>query len=134
MLNAESRKYFNRAYLGSGSAFSFYAISKFNHSQQLKELSKIEDDDKLIEYLRTADSDVLASFYPRSPKTLYIPWVPTIEKPNTIGAFMTKTPEEIYSSDDVPIMDTMFSIALKVFVDRCGLKEIEKFVKCSRIF
>ncbi|KAG4071890.1 hypothetical protein HA402_006051 [Bradysia odoriphaga] len=115
MLNVESRKYFNRAYLGSSSAFNFYAISKVDHSQQLKEFFKINDESKLIEYLRKTNSDLLSSFYPLSAKgkSLYVPWVPTIENPNTVGAFMTKTPEEIYSSNNAPIMDTMFSIASK---------------------
>ncbi len=116
MLNEESRKYFNRAYLGSSSAFNFYAISRVGHLQQMKEFSKIDEEDKLIEYLKTADSCVLSAFYPPSAtgKTLYVPWVPTIEDSNTVGAFITKTPEEIYHSDKAPIMDTMFSIASKV--------------------
>lgn len=121
MLNAESRKYFNRAYLGSSSAFNFYAISKVDHLQQTKEFSKIDDEFKLIEYLRTASSDVLASFYPLSAKgkSMYVPWVPTIESRNTVGAFMTRNPEEIYGTDDAPIMDTMFSIASKVQTEIC---------------
>lgn len=116
MLNEESRKYFNRAYLGSSSVLSHYTLSEVDHLQRMKEFSKIDDKDKLIEYLKTTSSDVLSTCHPFSMngESLSVPWVPTIENPNTVGAFITKTPEDIYNSDRAPVMDAMLSFTSKV--------------------
>lgn len=116
LLNKESRKYFHRAYLSSSSAFSHYALTKANNLQQLRDFVKINDTKELIEYLRIAESGFLSTKYPfEFLKTLTVPWIPTIETPNSIEAFMTKTPDEIYNSDEAPVVDTMFSFNSKVF-------------------
>lgn len=115
MLNEISRKYFTRAYPISGSAYSSYALLKENHVHKIQNCSQIHDMDKLIEYIRTTDADVLRHCYSyKFPGELHPVWVPTIESPNTVGAFMTKTPDEMYSLGMAPAMDTMFSFASQV--------------------
>lgn len=116
MLNKESRKYFTRAFLSSGSAFSYYAFSDRNHLDQMKNCSEIHDEGKLIEFLKTVDSKDLEecqTFSFKNPNT--VPWAPTTESPKTIGAFKTQPPNEIYNSDDPPVMDTLFSFTSEVF-------------------
>lgn len=116
MLNVESRKYFTRAYFSSSSAFSYIAINTTNHVQRMREFSKVDDMDKLIEYLKTTKSDVLEKCHTMDnfDMTLISSWVPTIENPDTIGAFMTETPEVTYKSGNVPMIDTMVSFTSKV--------------------
>lgn len=118
MLNQISRKYFNRAFLSSGTALSFHHFAEANHLQRMMEYSKIDDKDQLIEYLKVADSDFLSRCYPVviDSQTYYLPWVPTIESPEIDGAFITTTPEQIYNSNEAPIMDVMFSFNSKVSV------------------
>lgn len=113
MLNEESRKYFNRAYLMSSSAFSFYAFSKANHVDKVKECSGIADNNRLIEYLKTAESSALSKCY-RLEKEFITTWIPTVEPPETVGAFLTKTPDEIYDSDEAPTIDALFSFTFQV--------------------
>lgn len=43
------------------------------------------------------------------PDGLHPVWVPTIEPTCAKDAFLTKTLDEIYSSDDAPRLDTLFS-------------------------
>lgn len=116
MLNKESRKYFNRAFASSGSAFSFYALSKDDHLKRMQEFSKINDKDKLIEFLKTANSKELSESQPFSfGKILYAPWVPTIESSTTKGAFISTKPDEIYNSNEAPVLDSLFSVTSVVF-------------------
>lgn len=68
---------------------------------------KINDMDRLIEFLKTASQADLVNC--TSPS-----WYPTIESPNTKGAFLTKSPEEVYRSDSPPIVDVLFAFASKV--------------------
>lgn len=110
MLNEESRKYFNRAFLSSCTALSFYALSETSHLQRMKDFSKIDDEAKLVEYLKTKNSETLANSFLGMVRL----WVPTIENPNTVNAFITETPEEIYNSNKAPVMDAMFSFNSKV--------------------
>lgn len=117
MLNEESRKYFNRALAMSSTAFNYYALFEPNHLKRMQDYTKVEDNAKLIEYLKNADSKTLANCYQTGNLELILldsPWVPTIESPSTKGAFITKTPEEIYNSDAAPVMDTMFSFNSQV--------------------
>lgn len=113
MLNTESRKYFYRTFSGSGSAFSYDALIKGNNIDKVKECTKINNTEKLVHFLKTANSSTLTDCHPAND--IIFEWLPTIESPNTVGAFITKTPEEIYNSDEAPIMDTLFSFTNKVW-------------------
>lgn len=120
LLNEESRRYFNRAYLSSSSAFSHYALREANHLRGMKDFTKISADEELIGYLRTANSDFLSKHYPFTyGKSLTPPWVPTIEHTNAVRPFITKTPDEIYGSGEAQAIDIMFSFNSKVF---CQIK------------
>lgn len=117
MLNKESRSYFNRAFAASGTAITTNALTKVNHVQQVQECSKIVEMDKLIEYLKTENSNTLIKCPQfENPVNLNTIWAPVVESIDTKGAFLTKTPREIYSDPDegVPIMDTMFSFTSQV--------------------
>ena len=118
MLNEESRKYFNRAFAISGSSLNYYPLYEPNHLERMQNFSNIQDKQKLVEYLKTADSATLANAHRTNDLGQFLLetcWVPTIENPEIKGAFMTKTPEEIYKSDKAPVMDVMFSFASQVF-------------------
>lgn len=115
MLHDESRKYFNRVFAFSGSAFCAYAMRKPNHVQLIQECSQIYDMNKLIDYLKSSKTSTLNACYPWIyPGGLISKWVPTIESPNTKGRFFTKTPDDIYSSGKAPPMDSMFSFTSQV--------------------
>lgn len=109
MLNEESRKYFKRAFLSSSTALSYYTFNKTNHLQEMRHYAEIEDKYELIEYLKNEKSHVLSK-YPY----VGLPWLPTIEHPNVVNAFMTKLPEEIYDSDNAPVMDVLFGFNTQV--------------------
>lgn len=110
MLNDSSRKYFNRVYASSSSAFSAYALHRANHLQKAHECFQINEMDKLIKYLKTTNSSTLVKCYP-SPSPA---WVPTIENSRAVGAFLTQTSDEIYGSNKVSPLDTMFSFNSQV--------------------
>lgn len=116
MLNEESRKYFNRAFLISGTALTYFALSEPNHMERMQNYSGIKDIEKLIEYLKTIDSEMIAKCHETTEfKHLFIsPWVPTIEIMKK-GAFITRRPEEIYSYDTNLVMDTLWSFTSQVF-------------------
>ncbi|XP_055312128.1 esterase B1-like [Sitodiplosis mosellana] len=119
MLNEESRKYFNRAFAQSSSSLNYYALQKQNHLERMQNFSNIQDKQQLVEYLKAADSAELAKLLKQNEygKILIdLLWAPTIESPETKGAFITKTPEEIYKSDKAPVMDAMFSFTSDEFV------------------
>lgn len=107
MLNRESRKYFRRAFLASGTSLNpSYRLNDGDHLQLLQRCTQIDDVDRLIEYLKTANDSRIArcNFSNRGI------WSPTIECSNAPKAFLTKTPDEIYVSEkNAPILDTMFS-------------------------
>lgn len=127
MLNVDSVKYFKRAYLSSSSAFSpFYAFPNGNHLDKMKQCFKIEDQEKLIEFLKTANSIQLSACQTFKPKNIdNVPWGPTIENPATVGAFKIKSTDELYNSDDSPAIDTLFSFNSQVF-------EIVNFLNCDQ--
>lgn len=115
MLNEKSQKFFTRAYPISGSAYSSYALLKENHVHKIQNCSQIHEPSKLIDYIKTTAADNLRRCYSyKFPGGLHPVWVPTIESPNTVGAFMTKTPDEMYSLGMAPSMDVMFSFATQV--------------------
>lgn len=115
MLNEKSRKYFKRAYPISGSAYSSYALLKENHVHKIQNCSQFHELSKLVDYIKTSDADVLRRCYSyKFPGELHPVWVPTVESSNTVGAFMTKTPDEMYSLGMAPVMDVMFSFASQV--------------------
>lgn len=55
MLNEESRKYFNRAFTLSSTALNYYVLHEPNHLERMQNFSQIQDKQKLIDYLKTAD-------------------------------------------------------------------------------
>lgn len=111
MLNEESRKYFNRAIIMSGVSFNNFALYESNHLERMQNFTNIKDEQKLVEYLKAADSAVLAKVtgLKDSRYIVQTSWAPTIESPETNGAFITQHPEEIYQSDKAPIMDAIFT-------------------------
>lgn len=120
MLNEESRKYFNRAFSMSDTALNYYALSEKNHLKRMQDCTKIYDKRELVEYLKTTWTIVLSHCTKLTiEKTLPdIPWGPTIESPNTKGAFITEKPEQIYKSDKAPTMDAMFSFTSQVNISK----------------
>lgn len=119
MLNVESRKYFNRAFSSSGSAMNLFVLRKENHIEQIQKCSQTNEIDEMITYLKTTSNLILGNctvrgFYSDGGDPYPI-WIPTIERANTKGAFLTQTPAEIYNSSFVPAMDVMFSLNSHVF-------------------
>lgn len=115
MLNEESRKYFRRAFAISNSAFSGLGLSTKNHVQHVQKCAQSDKIDDLVKYVKTADITTLRNCYFRKfPGELFNYWTPTIEIPTAVGAFMTKTPNEILNSDNAPVLDIMFSYASQV--------------------
>lgn len=113
MLNKESRKYFTRAYLVSSSVFSKYVISEANNVKQVQNCAQMKDDRQLIDYLKTANASVLKTCDEYEGR-LITKWKVTIEHPDAIEAFITKTPDDIYSSGEVSAIDAVFSFASAV--------------------
>lgn len=114
MLNVNSRKYFQRAYASSGTAFSSFSLRRRNHMQLLQNCSHLNDVTKIIEYLKETDAmKILFDCYPAENGTRRV-WAPTIEMPTAVDPFLTKTPNDIYDSNDAPVMDAMFSFSEEV--------------------
>lgn len=122
MINSESRKYFQRAYAVSSTSVSFYALRRSNHLQPIRECSNLDKIDEIIEYVKTTSALKLAICKSaRDLNNILLTWVPTIEPPGTVGAFLSKSPEEIYTSNSAPIMDAMFSFTSEVLSFHCTL-------------
>lgn len=115
MLNEQSRSYFTRAYSANGSPFGYFSLSESNHMNRMQECSNINEPLRLIEYLRATDSKTLIQCHFDSGKTMKPEWAPTIEKPDTPGAFISQMPEDTYNSSQAPIMDALFSFTSQVF-------------------
>lgn len=117
MLNEISRNYFNRTFVSSSSVFNMYALRRKDHVKILQNCTQLDDIEQIVEYLKTTDmASILYGCYPLksfSERFWYI-WVPTIEAPTTPGAFLTKTPNEIYNSTERPVMDAMFNFMAEV--------------------
>lgn len=92
----------------SDSAFYNYAVHHSNHMPLLQKCFGINQMDRLIDYMKTTNS----SNFVQCDKPINHP---AIESSSTKGAFLTQTPEEIYSSDKPPILDVMFGFNSKVF-------------------
>lgn len=65
-------------------------------------------DSELVDFLRVVNSEILSKCGGQD-------WQLSIESPNATGAFITKTPKEIYTSDKAPVIDIMFVTASQVF-------------------
>ena len=117
MLNEESRKYFTRALPISNTAFSGMTLFKESHVQHIQECSQLNEINDLIEYVKTSNVTTLRRCY-NSEFKFTIHWTPTIENSNAVRAFITKTPDEIYSSDKAPVLDAMFIFATQVYLPR----------------
>lgn len=117
MLNEESRKYFQRAMVMSGSIFSYFALTEGNHLEKIQKCTPKTDIIETIEYLRTANaSDIVrCNFRDDWGKTLKPEWVPTIEPKGTKNAIITQSPDNIWNSKNAPVIDTLFSFTSKVF-------------------
>lgn len=118
MLNEESRKYFKRALVMSGSVYSYFAMTEGNHRQKLRECARTQNLDEIIRYMKVADSKILLQCYFENDwgKTLKPEWVPTIESPGTKGAIITQSPDDIWNSswNRAPTIDTLFSFTSQV--------------------
>lgn len=116
MLNEESRKYFNRVYIGSGSALNDRTFSQENHIERMQNFTKIVNVHKMIEYLKTASSESLDDCGEMNSfgRTLNLSWSPTIENRNRTGAFITQTPKDLYNSGEIPSIDALFSFTSQV--------------------
>lgn len=115
VLNAESRKYIKRALILSNSAFSFSAYRDGHNWNDVKNCTNISDDKKLVEHLKTADRTKLTKCHPFNGKISGSIWQPRIEKPETKGAFLDRTPEQYFQSKRVPPIDIMFGMTSAVF-------------------
>lgn len=109
MLNKESRRFVNRAYLASGSSLNpaFHPWRRPSQMQNVKIYFQKNDTNTLIEYLKIASNKDLiysASHF----------WIPVVENRNAPSAFLTDVPENILKSRDAPVMDTMFSFTDQV--------------------
>lgn len=106
MLNSESRKYFKRSFVASGTSLNSYILNDNSHVQLMITCTEIDDMNKLIEYLKTETISSMARCNLQGTEI----WSPTIECHNAPSAFLTKTPGELYMSEETaPIVDTMFS-------------------------
>lgn len=113
MLNKESRRYFTRAYCLSGTAFNtFYNMEPNDQLQLAKNCFRIHDTEGLIAFLTTANVSSLIKCNILDAD--FKGWLPTIEQSNVPAAFLTKTPDEIYNSDEAPIIDAMYSVTSQV--------------------
>lgn len=117
MLNEESRKYFNRAYIASSSALNFHSLRRFNHTKTVQKCSQLENIDEIIAHIKTASADILgACNSTRSMENILLTWVPTVEPAGAIRPFLDATPEQIYNSNNAPVMDALFSFTSQVFI------------------
>lgn len=108
MINAESRKYFKRAFSMSGSAYQLYVLRRFDRMKQIQNCTQINDTNEIIAFLKTANNSMLVNCNNNE-------WIPTIENSNAKAAFLTHTLDSIFNSVELsPKMDAMFSFASQV--------------------
>lgn len=114
MANEESRKYFNRAYILSGSLFNYFALTEEGHLERMLECSQTKDQTSLIDYLKTTDAEKLLECYFVTDwgKTIKPKWAPTIEKPNAKMPFITQSLDKTY--ENTPALDVVFSFTDQV--------------------
>lgn len=119
MLSEESRRHFQRAYVMSGSIYSYFALSPGgNHLKKMQKChpKKTRDPKQIVEYIKHADyKDIVKCHFKDDwGKTLKPEWIPTIEAPNTLNAFITESPDAIWMPDKAPVLDAMFSFVSQV--------------------
>lgn len=116
MLNEESRKYFTRALVMSGSVFSYFALTPENHRQKMGECAHTDKLHQMTEYVVKSDyRDLIQCYYQYDLGiTLKPDWVPTIEVSNAVKPFITLPPEEIWKSRNAPVIDTFFTFVTQV--------------------
>lgn len=122
MLNEESRKYFNRAFSISGSAFQGYVLRRCNHIRHIQRCSQVNKTDEMINYLKTAHTKILANCcaVDKCPEEDPHPiWVPNIESSTTIGTFLNQNVEDIYNSEKAPVMDFLLGFGSQVIIIFC---------------
>lgn len=104
--NAKSRKYFNRTFLSSGSLGFWHTPY---HEQEIWDCLEIDGltNVELVEYLKTANISTLT-------KCNGTDWLLNYESPNAIRPFLTKRANEIYTSDEPPVLDVLFVVASQV--------------------
>lgn len=132
ILNKESRKYFNRAFMISGTATSPSTPFKYgvNNLPQTRECLGIVAIGHLIEKLKIESATVVArckAFH--MPGDLNMVWIPNIEIKGTQDAFITEAPNVIYASGKAPRMDVVFSFTSQVSSQRSHLHSSKSFEK-----
>lgn len=106
MLNRESRNYFHRSFVASGTSLNSYRPNDGAELQLMQRCTQIYDVDKLIQYLKTASSSSIAECNRMGTAI----WSPTVECSNAPKAFITESPDELYTSaETAPIVNAMFS-------------------------
>lgn len=123
MLNEESRKYFTRALVMSGSAYSYFAFTEMNHRDSLVECAHTKDVNQMIKFIRVADVRDLIQcrFEDNWGPTLHPEFVPTMEPKGTVNGLVTEPSEDIWTSSKAPVIDTMFTMANQViFLNKFG--------------
>ncbi|KAJ6639602.1 Cholinesterase [Pseudolycoriella hygida] len=104
MLNKQSRDYFKRGMVMSGSVFSYFAFTPADHRQKMTECAHTEDVDQMIEYIQKTDyRDLIQCHYEKDwGKTLKPEWVPTVEIETAVNGFLIEAPEDIWISPKAP--------------------------------
>ena len=122
----------------SGTALSPLVDLSFgsNHPKQILRCLQIDEINlsDLIEKLKITNTTTLSLCHslPVPGETDSI-WTPTIESEHTPGAFMTKTPDEIYNSGKGPKMDVMISFTLQVCIKSQSIDEnLKNLLNCQR--
>lgn len=62
---------------------------------------------ELVDYIKTASAATLT-------RCNWLAWILHIESPNATKPFITQTPDEIYDSNEPPVVDAMFTFASEV--------------------
>lgn len=116
MLNDESRKYFKRAILMSGTSLNYFALSQEdNHTDRMHELARLSgeskiDDIDLEKFLQKVSPEKILEYTSKLEpfgRILETIWAPIVEN-NVPGAFLTELPEQIYAKKNINI-ETLFS-------------------------
>lgn len=91
----------------SGS-LNYWKLRKDNHVPLIQKCLQIYNTNpELVDYLKIAN-------YTNLFKCNHLNWAVSVENPNVAGGIITKTPEEIYNSENPPVLDTLFSFASQV--------------------
>lgn len=87
------------------------------HAKRIQDCLETNDlsNDELVEYLKTANASTLT-------KCNGTDWVLNIESPNATRPFLTKRTREYFTSDDPPILETLFVVASQVNKSVCSVQ------------